>query len=113
MGVRNKKREILSRLDSKTLDAKFLNEIRNGLNCSPFKAEAVLDVVKEVYFPFLDEQSVKAPPGKVTLIAVSADEPAGKPVVDCEKQSGLPLFYVPVVMRVYHTCSPCLEEGGA
>jgi hypothetical protein len=87
MGVRNKKREILSRLDSKTLDAKFLNEIRNGLNCSPFEAEAVLDVVKEVYFPFLDEQSVKAPPGKVTLIAVSADEPAGKPVVDCEKQS--------------------------
>ena len=87
MGVRNKKREELRRLDSKTLDAKFLNEIRNGLNCSPFEAEAVLEVVKEVYFPFLDEQSVKAPPGKVTLIAVSADEPAGKAVVDCEKQS--------------------------
>lgn len=87
MGVRNKKREELRRLDSKTLDARFLNEIRNGLNCSPFEAEAVLEVVKEVYFPFLDEQSIKAPPGKVTLIAVSADEPAGKPVVDCEKQS--------------------------
>jgi hypothetical protein len=87
MGIRNKKREILRRLDSKTLDARFLNEIRNGLNCSPFEAEAVLEVVKEVYFPFLDEQSVKAPPGKVTLIAVSADEPAGKPVADCEKQS--------------------------
>ena len=87
MGVRNKAREELHRLDSKTLDARFLNEIRNGLNCSPFEAEAVLEVVKEVYFPFLDEQSVKAPPGKVTLIAVSADEPAGKPVVDCEKQS--------------------------
>ena len=87
MGVRNKKREELRRLNSKTLDARFLNEIRNGLNCSPFEAEAVLEVVKEVYFPFLDEQSVKAPPGKVTLIAVSADEPAGKPVVDCEKQS--------------------------
>jgi hypothetical protein len=87
MGVRNKKQETLRRLDSKTLDARFLNEIRNGLNCSPFEAEAVLEVVKEVYFPFLDEQSVKAPPGKVTLIAVSADEPAGKPVVDCDKQS--------------------------
>jgi hypothetical protein len=87
MGIRNKKREILRRLDSKTLDARFLNEIRSGLNCSPFEAEAVLEVVKEVYSPFLDEQSVKAPPGKVTLIAISADEPAGKPVVDCEKQS--------------------------
>jgi hypothetical protein len=87
MGVRNKKREELRRMGSKTLDARFPSEIRNGLNCSPFEAEAVLEVVKEVYFPFLDEQSVKAPPGKVTLIAVSADEPAGKPVVDCEKQS--------------------------
>jgi DNA-binding NarL/FixJ family response regulator len=87
MGVRNKKKETLGRLNSKTLDARFLNEIQNGLNCSPFESEAVLDVVKEVYFPFLDEQCVKAPPGKVTLIAVSADEPAGKPVVDCEKQS--------------------------
>ena len=87
MGVRNKKRETLRRLDSKTLDARFLNEVRNGLNCSPFEAEAVLEVVKEVYFPFLDEQSVKAPPGKVTLIAVSADEPAGKSVVDCDKQT--------------------------
>ena len=87
MGVRNKKRETLQRLDSKTLDARFVNEICNGLNCSPFEAEAVLEVVKEVYFPFLDEQSIKAPPGKVTLIAVSADEPAGKPVIDCEKQT--------------------------
>ena len=87
MGVRNKKRETLRRLDSKTLDARFINEVRNGLNCSPFEAEAVLEVVKEVYFPFLDEQSVKAPPGKVTLIAVSADEPAGKHVADCEKQT--------------------------
>ena len=87
MGIRNKKREELRRLDSKTLDARFLNEIRNGLNCSPFEAEAVLEAVKEVYFPFLDEHSIKAPPGKVTLIAVSADEPAGKPVTNCEKQT--------------------------
>ena len=87
MGIRNKKRETLKRLDSKTLDAKFLQEIQHGLNCSPFEAEAVLEVVKEVYFPFLDEQSIKAPPGKVTLIAVSAEEPAGKPVADCEKQN--------------------------
>jgi hypothetical protein len=87
MGIRNRKRETLKRLDSKTLDAKFLQEIQHGLNYSPFEAEAVSEVVKEVYFPFLDEQSVKAPPGKVTLIAVDADEPAGKSVVDCEKQN--------------------------
>jgi hypothetical protein len=49
MGVRNQNREILKRLDSKTLDARFLTEIEQGLTCSPFEAEAVLEVVKEVY----------------------------------------------------------------
>ena len=87
MGIRDRKREILRRLDSKTLDARFSTEIEHGLNCSPFEAEAVLEVVKEVYFPFVDEHCVKAPPGKITLVAVSADEPAGKPVAECEKQS--------------------------
>ncbi len=70
MGIRNKKRQVRRRLDSKTLDARFIHEVQHGLNCSPFEAEAVLDVVKEIYFPFLDQQSIKAPPGKVTLIAV-------------------------------------------
>ena len=62
MGVRKKKRETLKRLDSKTLDAQFLQEIQHGMNCSPFEAEAVPEALKEVYFPFLHEQSVKAPP---------------------------------------------------
>ena len=87
MGIRNKKRQVRRRLESKTLDAQFTHEIQHGLNCSAFEAEAVLDVVKEIYFPFLDQQPIKAPPGKVTLIAVSADEPAGKPVTECEKQN--------------------------
>src|SRR6516165_9364389 len=87
MGVRNRNREVLERLDSKTLDARFTTEIQQGLNCSPFEAEAVLDVVKEVYSPFLAAEAAQAPPGKISLIAVAADEPAGKPVADCKKQT--------------------------
>lgn len=87
MGKRHQKREELLRLECKTLDARFLNIVREGLGCSRFEAEAVLDAVKEVYFPFLDEHNPTAPPGKVTLIAVSADEPAGKPIKDCQKQA--------------------------
>jgi DNA-binding CsgD family transcriptional regulator len=87
MGVRNRDREVIHRLDSKTLDARFTTEVEQGLNCSPFEAEAVLDVVKEVFFPFLSAEAPQAPPGKVTLIAVAADEPAGKPVADCKKQT--------------------------
>ena len=87
MGVRNRDREVTARLHSKTLDSRFTTEIQQGLNCSPFEAEAVLDVVKEVYFPFLAAEAPQAPPGKITLIAVADDEPAGKPVAFCKKQT--------------------------
>jgi DNA-binding CsgD family transcriptional regulator len=87
MGIRNRRKEVIDRLGSKTLDAQFSTEIQQGLGCSPFESEAVLEVVREVYFPFLGVAGAKAPPGKVTLIAVAADEPAGKPVADCQKQT--------------------------
>jgi DNA-binding CsgD family transcriptional regulator len=87
MGVRNVHREVLERLDSKTLDARFTTEIQQGLNCSPFESEAVLEVVKEVYFPFLSAEATEPSPGKISLLAVAADEPAGKPVAVCQKQA--------------------------
>jgi DNA-binding CsgD family transcriptional regulator len=87
MGVRNRRREVIARLDSKTLDSRFTTEIVQGLNCSPFEAEAVLDLVKEVFLPFLAVEAPQAPPGKITLVAVAADEPAGKPVAACRKQT--------------------------
>lgn len=88
MGVRNPKKEELRRLWSKTLDARLRVTLEQGLNCSPFEAEAVLDAFREVYSPFLaQEAGGLAAPGKVTLIAVSADEPAGKSVAECAKQT--------------------------
>ena len=42
----------------------------------PFAAKAVLGVVKDVYFSFLETEATKPTPGKVTLVAVAADEPA-------------------------------------
>lgn len=87
MGIRNEKLEVKRRMEAKNLDTRFLNILREGLNCSAFEAEAVLGAVHEVYFPFLDEACVMSPPGKVTLVAVCADEPAGKSVADCEKRT--------------------------
>src|SRR5260370_39211800 len=87
MGVRNARRQELRRLEAKTLDARFLTEIQQGLNCSPFEAEAVLKVVKEVYFPFLDQvESPPTVPGKITVVAVCADEPARKPISKRDKR---------------------------
>lgn len=86
MGIRNRTRQLIERLDSKTLDARFTNEIVYGLSCSPFEAKAVLAVVREVYFPSLSTVDRRLAPGKIALLAVAADEPAGKPVADCRKQ---------------------------
>lgn len=93
MGTRNTKRERLDRLQTKTLDARFIHEIQEGMNCSPFEANAILNVVKEVYLPFVDGTSPMVPPGKLTLMVVAADEPAGKTLADCE--------LVPVCLSVH------------
>jgi DNA-binding CsgD family transcriptional regulator len=87
MGLRNPQREELARLSCKTLDAQFTSTLRDGLNCSPFEAHAVLDVVREVYAPVFAEAPAAALPGRITLVAVDADEPAGKPVADCLKRT--------------------------
>lgn len=87
MGVRNAAREELARLEAKTLEARFKNILQEGLNCSPFEAEAVMGAVREVFFPFFDSFAPTPVPGKITLVVVSADEPAGKPVADCEKST--------------------------
>ena len=87
MGVRNKDKELLDRLGSKTLKQQFQTEICQGLSCSPFEANAVYDVVEEVFFPLLDEHQPDMPPGRISLVVVDADEPAGKPVAECRKQN--------------------------
>lgn len=86
MGIRHPKQEELCRLDSKTLDGQFTTAVRDGLNCSPFESQAVLEVVKEVYGPAFAGATTGLP-GRITLVAVDADEPAGKSVADCEKRT--------------------------
>lgn len=107
MGVRHAKREELERLESKTLDAQFKSTIRDGLNCSPFEAEAVLEAVREVYGPALGAAETAVLPGRIVLVAVDAEEPAGKPVSDCAKRT--------IRLTVHRGAQDdrCLQEGGA
>lgn len=87
MGTRNPKRDELRRLELKSLDSRFLTEIQHGLNCSPFEAEAVMEVVREVYLPYADEHSATGPPGKMAMIVIDAEEPSGKPLAECAKRT--------------------------
>lgn len=107
MGVRDVKREELSRLECKSLDAQFRTTICEGLNCSPFEAEAVLQVVHEVYGAALGSSDSGSLPGQITLVAVDAEEPAGKPVAECEKRT------IRLTVHRGATDDRCLQEQKA
>lgn len=88
MGVRSQQREELERLKAKTLEAQLVSELRAGLGCSPFEANAVIQTVHEVYAPrFNPADATSGPPGVMWVVAVDADEPAGKPIKDCRKRT--------------------------
>jgi hypothetical protein len=87
MGVRHPEQERLLRLETKSLDGELREVLTAGLACSPFEAEAVLDAVNQVYAPLWRQGGVLGRPGEISLVAVSADEPAGKPIAACEKRT--------------------------
>lgn len=87
MGSSRPKRNELDRLSVKTLDDRFLTEIQQGLNCSAFESEAVLNLVHEVFAPVMGTQHSSGPPGMMSVIVVDADEPAGKPLAKCQKRT--------------------------
>jgi hypothetical protein len=84
--IRDTEREQLNRLSVKTLDQIFIMRLKEGLGCSMFEAEAVTDLVREVYFPWLaSPEAIQA--GQLALTAVSADEPGHKPLAQCKMVS--------------------------
>ena len=60
-----------SRLQAKSLDAQFKNEMVVGLNCSPFEAQVIVEKVHEIYTPLL-ETSQGLKPGQIQLIVIDA-----------------------------------------
>jgi hypothetical protein len=90
--IRQPEREQLNRLTAKTLDQVFAMRVKEGMGCSRFEAQALTDLVKEVYFPWLAQpEAIQA--GQLAMTAVSADEPGHKPLSQCKM--------VPVVLTLY------------
>ncbi len=73
------------RLDSKSLDSMFRRRIEDGANCAPFVSNAILATVKEVFPIGPDEPDHQLGLGQIQLLVVSALEPAGKPLEECQK----------------------------
>ena len=73
------------RLDAKTLDSLFCRRIEEGAHCPPFVSRAILTIVKEVFG--IDPRHIHADlgVGQVKFLAVADDEPAGRPLEQCQK----------------------------
>ena len=81
--IEDKLRE--GRLDAKTLDSTFRRRIEEGANCSPFISEAILNTVKDVFAIGPQDADHQLGLGRIKLLVVAADEPAGKPLARCQK----------------------------
>ncbi len=130
MAIRNQPLEELRRLELKNLEARFVAEIRDGLNCSPFESEAVLTVVREVFFPHLEDNAPgtgELQPGRIAVVVVDAEEPAGKPIAQCKKTTVVLTVHRGAVddrliakegftafrrARIAELCQQALSQGG-
>ena len=68
------------RLAQKDLDHQFVHEIREGLETSPFEAQAILDTVYRVYAPYF-ETSGSLKPGQLLFPVIALDAPINAPLV--------------------------------
>lgn len=88
--IRDMKEEVNARLQAKTLEETFKEKVKEGLGCSNFEAEAVLESVREVFFPITFEA---LSPGQMVILAISSKEPPNKPLKDCS--------FLPIVITLH------------
>ncbi len=84
--LNNSSHQKWERLEEKSLDNQFMNEIISGMNCSPFEAKAALDTVHKVYGDFFETAYTLAP-GKARFIVVSAEDSPAKSLKETKKVS--------------------------
>lgn len=71
------------RLSQKQQDTQFVNRLQAGMNCSPFEAAAILNVVYEVYEPFCDN-GANLKSGQLYFQVVSVENSPKEKLSDCQ-----------------------------
>ena len=74
-----------SRLQAKSLDAQFMNEMVIGLGCSSFEAEAIVEKVREIYSP-LFETSQGLKPGQIQVTVIDASVAPNVPLAKARQR---------------------------
>ena len=77
--INNTTAEKWDRLAQKDVNHQFLREIREGLEISPFEAQAILDTVYRVYAPYF-ETSGSLKPGQLLVQVIALDAPINEPL---------------------------------
>ena len=114
------------RLNAKSLDQQFVNEIVHGLNCSPFEASAVLETVYRVFGDYFDcSENLK--PGQIKLSVVSIEAQSGQRLSEAKQvtvtltltddKEDLPIRKQAGVValrrhRIQRLCQEALDQGG-
>ncbi len=80
--IRQPKNERQQRLARKRLEQMALQQLQEDFECSPFESRAILEVMSEI-FELAWQGPERLKPGQMCVLAVAADEPAGKPLADC------------------------------
>ena len=73
------------RAAARNLDAQFTNTIIQGLNCSPFEAEAIRDAVHQVYAPLMDTADTLKP-GQLRLSVIDAGVAPNIPLAQAQQR---------------------------
>jgi len=84
-----RKDKLESRVKSKTLDNIFYTVVKEGTNCSAFKARTILENARRIYHVGDHQEERNLKPGQLKIIGVDAREPAGKPLVECQKKEAI------------------------
>lgn len=82
--INNSSPQKWTRLEAKSLDSQFINDIIQGMNCSSFEAKAVLDTVHKVYGDFFD-CSQELAPGQAKFMVISVEDSPAKKLEEATK----------------------------
>lgn len=76
--------QLVARLQSKSVKNSIINNIAKDFNLTPILAEAYFTQIKDY---FLKHADVQLSSGQIHYLAISDNEPAGRPVALCKKVS--------------------------
>lgn len=99
--IRQPKTERQQRLAYKRLEHLALRQLRDDFECSPFESRAILEAMRTT-FELTWEGPERLKPGQLCVLAVEADEPAGKPLSECR--------FKPIILTLHHAEDEALRQ---